>query len=180
MYWYSVRFKIYLRRRFFSYKFKPNEVEHPKLISNLFINKNHRPVNYFRINLKYLHNAFGLTQEELGKLVKKQNTTISNWETGVSEPNLDELIILSKFFDIRLDILVLVNIEKANLINDDHIIEFSKKGKLKNNPVEYDTKDLPLPQVNEEDEPLLVQVLDELKKLNGSVGKLRIEVKKKL
>jgi transcriptional regulator with XRE-family HTH domain len=131
-------------------------------------------VNYFQINLKYLRQIFEVGQEALAAIVNKSRNTISNWQTGVSEPNIDELIKLSRFFHIRLDILIMVNIEK------EHILEFSKRGTIKKDPVEYDTTDLPASQVNEPDEPLLVQVLGELKKLNGNVGRLRIEVKKKM
>lgn len=137
-------------------------------------------MNNFRINLKYLHHAFQLTQEEIARQVDKQNTTISNWENGVSEPNIDELIILSKYFGVRLDILVLVNMEKKEMITDEQIIEFQEKGKLKKNLVEYDTTDLPESMVNEPDEALLYQVLGEIKKLNGKVGKLSVEVKRRM
>jgi len=143
-----------------------------------FFNKNLLPVNNFRFNLKYLHYKFGLTQEEIAKQVGKQKTTISNWEAGASEPDIDELIALSKFFHVKLDTLILVNMEKLDLITDEQVLEFSKSRKLKKHPVEYDTGDLPDQQVNEKEEPLFVQLLGELKKLNGNVGKLRIEVKK--
>jgi transcriptional regulator with XRE-family HTH domain len=137
-------------------------------------------VNYFKTNLKYLRKTLNLKQEEIGSHLNKWRTAISNWEAGLGEPNINELVSLSKLFDIRLDILILVNIEKAKLITDKHILEFAKKGKLKNNPVEYDTKDLPLPELNEPEESALWQVLDELKSLNSNVGKLKIEVMKTL
>jgi DNA-binding XRE family transcriptional regulator len=137
-------------------------------------------VNYFQINLKYLRQVFEVGQETLAAIVHKSRNTISNWQTGVSEPNIDELIKLARFFHIRLDIFIMINIEKEKLVTDEHILEFSKKGTIKKDPVEYDTTDLPASQLNEPDEPLLVQVLGELKKLNGNVGRLRIEVKKKM
>lgn len=136
-------------------------------------------MNYFRTNLKYLRKTFDVRQAEIGARVNKQPAAISNWEAGLSEPGIEDLISLSKFFDIRLDILILVNIPKAKLITEDHINEFGKKGKLKSNPVEYDTTDLPPLNIKEPESPLW-QVLDELKMLNSTVGKLSIEVKKKI
>ncbi|MBC7934625.1 MAG: helix-turn-helix transcriptional regulator [Rhizobacter sp.] len=136
-------------------------------------------MNYFKYNLKYLHKIFGLTQEDIASRVNKQKGTISNWESGLSEPNIKELIILSKYFDIRLDILVLVNLEKAKMITDEHVVEFSKKGKLKKNLVEYDTGNLPEQLVNEWEEPTLEQVLNQIKILNTNVGKLTAEIKNK-
>ncbi|MEO6405010.1 MAG: helix-turn-helix transcriptional regulator [Ferruginibacter sp.] len=135
-------------------------------------------MNYFKTNLRYLHKIFDLNQADIATTVNKQRTTIGNWESGLSEPNLEELIILSKFFDIRLDILVLVNIEKAQLITEQHIVEFTKKGKLKNHPVNFDTTDLAGQELAEPDESALWQVLDELKSLKNNMGKLRVEIRK--
>lgn len=137
-------------------------------------------MNFFKTNLKYLHKTFGLTQADIAVQVNKLNTTIGNWESGLSEPGIEDLIKLSRFFDIKLDILLLVNIEKNKLITDDHIIEFAKKGKFKKNPVEYNSSNQPTSEVNEPDDPLLWQVLDELKTLKNNVGKLRVEVKKRM
>ena len=136
-------------------------------------------MNYFKTNLRYLQKTFELKQEDIAAKVNKQRGTISNWQKGVSEPNIDELIILSRYFDIRLDILILINLEK-NGLTDEQILEFHKKGRLRKNPVEYDTTHLESGQVTEADEPVYAQVLDELKKLNGNVGKLRIELRKKM
>jgi transcriptional regulator with XRE-family HTH domain len=136
-------------------------------------------VNYLRHNLKFLRKTFQVRQVDIGDCVSKQPAAISNWEAGLSEPNIEDLILLSKFFDIRLDILILVNISKAKLITEDHVEEFSKKGKLKINKVEYDTTDLRSQEVKEPDSPLW-QVLDELKMLSSTVGKLSVEVKKKI
>lgn len=131
-------------------------------------------MNFFSKNLKYLRKAAELTQNDLAKEVSKQNTSISNWEKGNSTPGIDDIILLSKYFNVRLDLLLTVDIEKAGLIG----------GPLKDdpdeNPREYDTFDFPDQQVNEPEEPLLTKVLGELKKLNGNVGKLRVEVKKKI
>lgn len=135
-------------------------------------------MNYFRTNLKFLRKSFGITQPEIAAHVNKLPTTISNWENGLSEPSMEELIALSKFFDVRLDILILVNIQKANLITEQHVAEFAKKKKLKTNKIDYDTTDQSAPEIKEPNSPLW-QVLDELKVLNNTVGKLTVEMKKK-
>ena len=135
-------------------------------------------MNYLKDNLKYLRKIFDLRQDDIAAQVDKQRTTIANWESGLSVPSLEEVIVLSKYFDVRLDIFVLGNMEKAGLITDEHVLEFAKKGKLKKNPVEYDTTDLPEPVVNEGEASVLWQVLDELKSLKNNVSKLRIEVRK--
>jgi len=55
------------------------------------------------------------TQSEIASLIKKGQTTIGNWENGISEPNLDELLIISNFFDIQLDLLVKVDLAEASI-----------------------------------------------------------------
>jgi transcriptional regulator with XRE-family HTH domain len=54
------------------------------------------------------------TQSEIASLIQKGQTTIGNWENGISEPNLDELLILSSFFDIPLDSLIKVDLADTN------------------------------------------------------------------
>jgi transcriptional regulator with XRE-family HTH domain len=136
-------------------------------------------VNYFRTNLKFLRKSFQVRQGDIGACVGKQAQAISNWEAGLSEPSMNDLVSLSKFFNIRLDILVMVNIPKAKLITEDHINEFLKKGKLKVYTVDHDSSDHSGKEAQEPDSPLW-QVLDELKMLNSTVGKLSVEVKKKI
>lgn len=131
-------------------------------------------MNFFSKNLKYLRKAAELTQNDLAKEVSKQNTSISNWEKGNSIPSIEDIILLSKYFNVRLDLFITVDIEKAGLIGG------PQKDDPEENSREYDSFDFPDQQVNEPDEPLLTKVLGELKKLNGNVGKLRVEVKKKI
>ena len=64
--------------------------------------------------MRYLRKQLSKTQSEIASLIKKGQTTIGNWENGISEPNLDELLIISNFFDIDLDTLVKVDLAEAN------------------------------------------------------------------
>lgn len=64
--------------------------------------------------MRYLRKQLSKTQSEIASLIKKGQTTIGNWENGISEPNLDELLIISNFFDIPLDTLVKVDLAEAN------------------------------------------------------------------
>ncbi len=57
-------------------------------------------------NLRYLRKQSSKTQSEIAALINKGQTTVGNWENGISEPNLDELIVISNYFDISLDILL--------------------------------------------------------------------------
>lgn len=136
-------------------------------------------MNFFSKNLRYLRKASELKQDDIASLVSKQDSTISNWEKGKCIPNVEELILLSKYFNIRLDLLITTDIEKAGIFTQNYFAEFQKDNPEQTS-TEYDTYNFPDQQANVPDESLLTQVLHELKKLNGNVGKLRTEVKKKM
>lgn len=65
----------------------------------------------FSDNIRYLRKEKGITQGELAKALNVRNTTVSAWETAVSEPNIDTLIELCKFFEVSLASLVGVDTE---------------------------------------------------------------------
>ena len=71
-------------------------------------------MHYLGKNIRYLRKQQSKTQSEIASLIKKGQTTIGNWENGISEPNLDELLILSNFFDIPLDTLIRVDLAETN------------------------------------------------------------------
>jgi transcriptional regulator with XRE-family HTH domain len=57
-------------------------------------------------NLRYLRKQSSKTQSDIASLIQKGQTTIGNWENGISEPSLSELLIISNYFDIPLDALI--------------------------------------------------------------------------
>ncbi len=60
----------------------------------------------FQHNLKMLRSAKGMSQCELAKVIHTTLKTISHWETGYSEPSIQQLIMLADIFDVTLDDLV--------------------------------------------------------------------------
>lgn len=64
----------------------------------------------FKVNLgnriKNLRLSNNFTQEELGKKINVKKTTITNYESGYSEPEGEKLLELSKIFDVSLDYLL--------------------------------------------------------------------------
>ena len=48
----------------------------------------------------------GLSQEQLGERVGVSRQTVSKWEQGLTTPELDKLIALSRVFDVSIDRLV--------------------------------------------------------------------------
>ena len=57
-------------------------------------------------NLRFLRKQSSKTQSEIASLIQKGQTTIGNWENGISEPSLNELLIISNYFDISVDVLL--------------------------------------------------------------------------
>ena len=58
------------------------------------------------MKLKELRNQHNLTQIELGKIMKVTSQTILNWENGIYEPCINQLIALADLFKVTLDYLV--------------------------------------------------------------------------
>jgi len=66
---------------------------------------------YLAGNLKFLRKKSGKTQDALSAAVNIGRTTIANYEAGISEPNLETLLLFSKFYGITLDDLLSKNME---------------------------------------------------------------------
>lgn len=56
--------------------------------------------------IRELRVANGLSQRKLGDIFGVCNQTISFWETGSREPDLDTLVNLSHFFDVSFEDLL--------------------------------------------------------------------------
>lgn len=115
-------------------------------------------MHYLGKNMRYLRKQLSKTQSEIASLIKKGQTTIGNWENGISEPNLDELLIISNFFDIQLDLLVKVDLAEANSTH-------------RQGAQPYDHTSDPLPTVKERDDKL-TYVLQEIKSLREEMERL--------
>ena len=62
--------------------------------------------NIFGKNVRQLRKEQGITQTELGLRLGFCNQTISFWESGQREPDLDSLIKISKYFQVSVDFLL--------------------------------------------------------------------------
>lgn len=71
---------------------------------------------FFGNNLKYLRKKLDLNQSKVASLVDKGDTTIGNWEKGISEPNFSELNILSQFFCVSVNDLLNTDLTNTQLI----------------------------------------------------------------
>ena len=66
-------------------------------------------------NIKYLRTQRGYSQEELAKaLGYKSYTTITKWESGVSEPTLKMTNEIARFFDVSVNDLCYMHLESPS------------------------------------------------------------------
>lgn len=70
--------------------------------------------NYFNTNLKHLRIAAGLTQEDLGKRMDKDYSTIGKWENGTRSPIMEDVLKVSELFNIELTDLLLKDLRFDN------------------------------------------------------------------
>jgi transcriptional regulator with XRE-family HTH domain len=66
-------------------------------------------------NLRHLRKQSSRTQSEIASLIQKGQTTIGNWENGISEPSLNELLIISNYFDISIETLLKVDLTETQI-----------------------------------------------------------------
>ena len=62
--------------------------------------------NVFGKRLKELRIEKGFSQQKLGEILGFCNQTISFWENGSREPDLDTLVMIAHYFDIPFDELL--------------------------------------------------------------------------
>ena len=67
-------------------------------------------MNYLSANIRHLRRERGLSQAELAKNFGKKQNTIGNWENGISEPSIKELVTLSQIFMVDMASLVNQNL----------------------------------------------------------------------
>ena len=62
--------------------------------------------NYLGKTIKELRLEEGISQRELGERLNVCNQSISFWENGQREPDLDTLVKISEYFGVSVDYLL--------------------------------------------------------------------------
>ena len=65
---------------------------------------------YFNSNIKFLRKHRHHTQDDIAFALGMKRSTLSGYENGISEPNLEALVAFSKYFGIAIDTLVKVDL----------------------------------------------------------------------
>jgi transcriptional regulator with XRE-family HTH domain len=71
----------------------------------------------FSERLKQLRKESNSTQLTVAKAANISDRAYRNLESGVSEPNLNTIILLAKFFNVSLDYIVGITDDPASKIN---------------------------------------------------------------
>ncbi|MCG7419199.1 helix-turn-helix domain-containing protein [Macrococcus epidermidis] len=76
--------------------------------------------------IKVLRNNHNYTQEDLAEKLNVSRQTISKWELGTSEPDLNMIIRLSELFSVSTDYLILGSdyVESENEVNSNQNMNF--------------------------------------------------------
>lgn len=86
-------------------------------------------------NLKFLRLKAGLNQEELAKIVDLNRDNITSYERGIA-PKIDVLLKIVKYFQITVEIICELDLEKKENLNIElYSSEALKKGTYKKSPL---------------------------------------------
>jgi len=69
---------------------------------------------YFKDNIKLLRKRKGRTQEDVAFALEMKRSTLSGYENGVAQPNLNALIRFSEYYGIAIDTLVKVDLSSLS------------------------------------------------------------------
>ena len=133
-------------------------------------------MNFLGKNIRHIRKQLSKTQSEIASLLKKGQTTIGNWENGISEPNLEELVVLSNYFDISVDILLKVDLSLTNWQSELR----EEQGLLSgfSTPIPYDHTQ---PETIARDQPDrgLTYVLEEIRSIRAEIRAIQSQLPKK-
>lgn len=59
-----------------------------------------------KYRIKELRKEKNLTQKQLAALMNKSETGLASWEQGLSEPNVNDIRLLCKIFEVSADYLL--------------------------------------------------------------------------
>ncbi len=76
-------------------------------------------MNFFAKNILYLRKKHKYTQADMPALIAIGRATWSNYENGLTEPDFDKLIGISKLFKVTIDDLLTADIGAHDHLNND-------------------------------------------------------------
>lgn len=86
--------------------------------------------NYFQTNVFILRKNKGETQEETAIALGLKRNTLSNYETGHSEPDIENILKISSYFDVSAEDLLGIDLSKVRFVEKKDAAKIDKKGKV--------------------------------------------------
>jgi transcriptional regulator with XRE-family HTH domain len=83
----------------------------------------------FSKNLKAIRKIQNLTQDEAATALGLKRTTYINWESGHSQPDFENILIISSKFDISIDKLLTSDLSEVRFEDGKLVFENDEKGK---------------------------------------------------
>ena len=77
----------------------------------------------FGSNIKLLRKRRSRTQNEIAEFLKMKRSTLSGYENNVAQPNIENLIAFSDYFNISIDTLIKINLSK---LSESQLLEIEK------------------------------------------------------
>lgn len=119
--------------------------------------------NNFSYNLKHLRIQKGLTQEDLGKKLNKDYSTIGKWENGTRSPIMEDVIKIADFFNITLQELISGKVGETTFSNMNKEEETEKYKQILKNKGLMDENE----NIDEESLNKLLKIADMIDGLNN-------------
>jgi transcriptional regulator with XRE-family HTH domain len=138
-------------------------------------------VNYFAQNLRYIRRRFDITQSELALRMETGQSTIANWENGVSLPNVENLSLFYQILGIDIHTMIIIDMENGKVLGDEEVKEFKRSGKVSGKlsgkvtgykRTKYIPSNAPLSMFNEADETTTWVITKLLKTMHSDIEKI--------
>lgn len=78
-------------------------------------------MKYFSKNIRFLRQQAGLSQADIERKLEIKRSTWNNYESGLSKPYVEALIVIAKFFDVTEGDLLHLNLSKNSADAKQHI-----------------------------------------------------------
>lgn len=135
-------------------------------------------VNLTAKYLQFLRKSHNYTQEELAKRLDISRQAVSKWETGVTVPDLDVLLKISKLYGISINDILEPKIQMRRIADFEQISTIPEK-ELKGILGQFDTDSLVIalmgasPDTNQFCERLFPEI--DFEKMRNQIGRVRVE-----
>ena len=129
--------------------------------------------------LQFLRKSNNYTQDDLAEKLGISRQAVSKWETGMTIPDLEVLLKISKLYDITINDILEPKIQPQRITDFEQISTISEK-ELKEVLEQFDTNSLVTalmgasPETNSFCERLLPDIDFEMARKN--IGRIRIEI----